>query len=400
MSKRFNACLGRGAKGGEPLPLQKTPSNPLSQTLPGGRGSLRGGGRTCRPPVLSKYLFFSILCILFLAAACGKRMTPYAPDRVLPAPVRNFQLTQEGNALVLSWQLPRENLLGQPLTQVQGCRVYRAAMRGVSVEALASSDFSPYADIDLAYPQRGEVQGEALLFRDQELVPDHRYYYRVTAYNQDGYNGGWSSTLSHAWGWLPRVPGNFKAIPGDKIVSLSWSPVTKLEDGSPVKDLAGYLVYRRSGQGTWIRVTPLPVLQNQFQDVAVLNDVEYTYKVVAVRRVGEDLLASLDSVTQVAMPEKRTPPPPAMNLSAVPTSQGVELRWELSPAPDVAGYRVYRRAMGEEKYLRLNLELITKPYFVDSQVTRGQTYYYYVTVVDDTPRANESLPSEVASIKY
>ena len=57
-------------------------------------------------------------------------MTPYAPDRVLPAAVREFRLTQEGDALVLSWLLPRENLLGQPLTQVQGCRVYRAALRG------------------------------------------------------------------------------------------------------------------------------------------------------------------------------------------------------------------------------------------------------------------------------
>jgi fibronectin type 3 domain-containing protein len=335
-----------------------------------------------------------------LACGCGKRMTPYAPDRVLPAAVRNFQLTQEGDALVLSWQLPRLNQLGQPLTQVQGCQLYRAALKGVSPEALGSSDFVLYADIDLAYPQRGEVQGEAMLFRDRELVPDHRYYYRVAAYDQNGYKGNWSQTLSHSWGSLPRLPGGFKAVPGDKIVALSWNTVTALQDGSPVRDLAGYLVYRRSGKGPWMRVTPVPVLQNQFQDVAVLNDVEYTYKIVAVRRVGDDLLASHDSVTQVAMPEKRTPPPPVLNFLAVPTSQGVELRWELSPAPDVAGYRVYRRLTGEEKYSRLTPELVRKPYFVDSKVTRGQTYHYYVTAVDDSPRANESLPSEVAAVTY
>ena len=101
-------------------------------------------------------------------------MTPYAPDRVLPAAVRNFQLAQEGDSLVVSWLLPRENLLGQPLTQVQGCRVYRAAVKGVLPEALGSADFVLYADIDLAYPQRGEVRGEAMLFRDRELAPDHR----------------------------------------------------------------------------------------------------------------------------------------------------------------------------------------------------------------------------------
>ena len=88
-----------------------------------------------------KTVLFCLVCLLLLAAACGKKMTPYAPDRVLPAPVREFRLSQEGSALVVSWLLPRENLLGQPLTQVQGCRVYRAAVKGVSPEALGSADF-------------------------------------------------------------------------------------------------------------------------------------------------------------------------------------------------------------------------------------------------------------------
>ncbi len=349
--------------------------------------------------IRGKFLIILIVFIIF-AAACGKKMTPFAPDRVVPAAVRDFQVNQEGNALVLTWLLPRENLLGQPLTQVQGCRVYRAALKGVSPEALASSDFSLYADIDLAYPQRGQVQGEALLFRDRELTPGQRYYYRVAAYDQDGYPGAWSKTLSQAWGWLPRTPAGFKAVPGDKLVALSWTPVTALDDGSPARDLAGYLIYRLSGQGPWLKLTPAPVTANNFQDVAVLNDVEYTYKVQAVRRLGDDLLASLDSPARLAMPEKRTPPPPLLNVLAVATDQGAELRWEPSPVPDLAGYRIYRRETGEGKYQLMNKELVKKPYFVDTQVRRGRTYHYYVTAVDDSPRANESIPSETMSITY
>ena len=359
-----------------------------------------GEGRELTSLALPHILLSLLLCLVLLAAACGKKMTPYAPDRVLPAPVRNFTLTQEGDSLVVSWLLPRENLLGQPLTQVQGCRVYRAAMKGVLPEALGSADFVLYAEIDLVYPQRGKVQGEAMVFQDRELTPDHRYYYRVAAYDQDGYLGGWSKTLSQAWGWLPRTPAQLDAVPGDKIVTLSWRPVTALQDGSPVRDLAGYVVYRSSGAGAWLRLTPTPVIQNSFQDVAVLNDVEYTYKVVAVRQLGGDLLASQDSVTRTAMPQKTMPPPPVTNVLAVPTSQGVELRWEESPAPDVAGYRVYRRAAGEEKYTRLTPELLKKPYFVDGRVQRGQSYHYYVTAVDDSPRANESVPSETIPITF
>jgi hypothetical protein len=388
MNKKFNKDQGSGIRGQEPGATSWVCTGPLPKIVPG------------RSAVHARYLLLGLISLLLLAAGCGKKMTPYAPDQVLPAPVRDFHLTQEGDALVLTWRLPRQNLLGQPLTQIQGCQVYRAALRGVAPAALMSSDFALYADIDLAYPQRGEVQGESLRLQDRELLPDRRYYYRVAAYGPDGHLGGWSRTLSHAWGWLPRAPVSLKAEPGDKVVSLAWNPVSRLQNGAPVRDLAGYLVYRLSGWGSWIQVTPAPVRQNKFQDVAVLNNVDYTYKVVAVRRLDGDLLASLASPTRRAMPEKTTPPPPLLNVLAVSTSEGVALRWEPSPVPDLAGYRIYRRQMGEAKYRRLNKELVKKPYFVDSQVTRGVTYYYYVTAVDNTPRANESLPSETAVVRY
>ena len=41
-----------------------------------------------------------------------------------------------------------------------------------------------------------------------------------------------------------------------------------------------------------------------------------------------------------------------------------------------------------------------KPDFVDARARRGRTYHYYVTAVDDSRRANESLPSEEAAVTY
>jgi uncharacterized protein len=351
-----------------------------------------------RRPVLSALCL--ILGLILLTASCGKKMMPLPPDKVVPAPVRQFQLSQEGNSLVLSWLLPRVNLLGQPLTQVAGCRVYRCEVSGVAAAGQCSMNFVRYADIDLAYPQQGEVHGEAMLFRDRDLVPDHRYYYRVAAYDQDGYPGGSSPTLSHVWGVLLRTPQDLKAAASDKMVQLSWPPVTRLQDGSPARDLVGYLIYRREGRGAWIKLKPEPSAQSSYQDVAVLNEVTYTYKVQAVRRLGGELLASEDSPVRTATPVKLTPPPPLLGLFAVATSRGVELRWEASPVPDLAGYRVYRRAAGEAKPSLLIPKLLTKPFFVDSQVKRGQTYYYYVTAVDNSPRHNESLPSEEAAVTY
>jgi hypothetical protein len=319
---------------------------------------------------------------------------------VLPGPVREFRLVQEGDSLVLSWLLPQENLLGQPLIQVQGCRLYRAAVAGVQPVKGCPPDFRLLADIDLAYPKVGQVRGEAVVYQDRDLVPDHRYCYKVAAYDQRGYPGAWSGELSHAWGVLPLPPRELKVEAGDRLVQLTWSPVSRLEDGRPATDLAGYFVYRQGPGEDWLRLTPEPLAAPAFQDLAAQNEVDYNYKLRAVRRLGPDWLTSRDSASLTARPVKLTPPPPILNLMAVASARGVELHWDMSPAPDLAGYRVYRRAEGESRFTRLTPELLTRPHFLDTQVRRGRTYYYYVTAVDDSPRANESLPSEEAAANF
>jgi fibronectin type 3 domain-containing protein len=137
-----------------------------------------------------------------------------------------------------------------------------------------------------------------------------------------------------------------------------------------------------------------------FQDVAVKNDVAYTYVVRAVRKIGKDLLESPDSAARTVTPEDLTAPPPVINLVAAVTARGVELRWDDSPVKDLAGYRVYRRQAGEARFTRSTTDLLKKPYYVDTQVSRGQTYHYYVTSVDDSKRANESVPSEETAVSY
>jgi hypothetical protein len=369
-----------------------------------GRGPGGAGGRyACLtgPCLLSSTITLLLLAFLLLVGGCGKKLAPFPPDAVLPGKVREFRLSQEGDALGLSWLLPRQNLLGQPLTQVQGCRVLRAEIKGVKPATPSQSDFVFLADIDLAYPKVGEVRGEALLYQDRNLAPDKRYYYRVAAYDQERYPGAWSQTLGHSWGRLPRTPQGLQAVAGDRIVRLSWPPVTQLADGSPVRDLAGYRLYRRAGEEAWIRLNPKPVPGPSFQDVAVLNDVAYSYKVSALRRVGPDFLESEDSPVRTAQPEKRTPPSPILNLVAVAGEKGVELRWDPSPATDLAGYRVYRRQEGEAQFTLLTPQLLTRrPAYLDSRAQKGRIYHYYVTAVDNSRRANESIPSEEAGIIY
>jgi hypothetical protein len=353
--------------------------------------------RFLAPSLNLKPVILALLAACLLAA-CGKKLEPISPDAVLPAAAREFKVAQEGDSLAVTWLMPRQNLLGQPLTQIQGFRLFRAELPGPVPDPGCVPDFRLLADIDLAYPKAGQIQGEAVRYQDADLRPDRRYAYRVAGYLHDRYLGAWSPTLSHAWGVLPRPVPGFKAEPGDRLVILAWQPATQKADGAALTDLAGYHLYRKTEKDPWRRLTPQPLTAVSFQDLAVTNETAYTYTVRALRRLGGDLLESGDAPAVTVTPTDLTPPPPLLNLVAAITPKGVELRWDESAATDLAGYRVYRRAPGEAQYRRLTPALLNKPYFVDEAAPRGQTYYYVVTAVDNSKRANESLPSEEAAV--
>jgi hypothetical protein len=340
-----------------------------------------------------------LLLIALFLAACGKKLDPIPPELVLPAAVKEFRLAQEGEGLLLSWRFPTENQLGQPLTQLSGFRLERGELPEASPPGCLV-DFALVADIELDYPRAGVVRGGEVYYHDKKLAPGRRYCYRAAAYDPSRIPGEWSKVLSHAWGVVPAAPRDFAVQAGDRMAALAWSPVTHLQDGSPARDLAGYQVYRRVKEGGWTRLTPAPVSGTDFQDVAVKNDVAYTYVVRAVRKIGKDLLESPDSAARTVTPEDLTAPPPVINLVAAVTARGVELRWDDSPAKDLAGYRVYRRQAGGAQFTLLTPALVKQPYYVDAPISRGRTYYYYVTAVDDSRRANESLPSEEAIVGY
>jgi fibronectin type 3 domain-containing protein len=179
---------------------------------------------------------------------------------------------------------------------------------------------------------------------------------------------------------------------------LSWPAVSLLANGRPISGRLTYNVYRESPGTGFQLVNTSPVLEAKFQDITVANDVSYRYLVRTVREVGSTSLESLDSPAQIAKPVDQTPPAPVLNLVAVSTAKGIELRWEAGREPDLAGYRVFRRSLAEPQFRLLNSQLVKAPYFIDSETAQGVTYYYYVAAVDNSRRANQSLPSETVEV--
>ena len=74
---------------------------------------------------------------------------------------------------------------------------------------------------------------------------------------------------------------------------------------------------------------------------------------------------------------------------ALAEARRIRLVWKASPADDLAGYIVYRRG-AEGEFRRVTAQPLTAAEYADSDVTRGVSYSYRVTAVDQT--GNESAP--------
>jgi endonuclease I len=90
-----------------------------------------------------------------------------------------------------------------------------------------------------------------------------------------------------------------------------------------------------------------------------------------------------------------TPPAMVTNLSATANSQSVYVDWYNNDETDLAGYTIYRSVNNTQNFVPLNAALLTFSNYTDSQVSAGNTYYYYVTAEDQS--ANESVASAVVS---
>jgi fibronectin type 3 domain-containing protein len=79
-------------------------------------------------------------------------------------------------------------------------------------------------------------------------------------------------------------------------IDLSWQPNTE-------PDLAGYIVYRREGDGEWQRISPAQqVVGPGFHDPNVTAGHTYKYAVTAIDREGHESALSAEAEETVPTP--------------------------------------------------------------------------------------------------
>jgi hypothetical protein len=356
-----------------------------------------------------------------LLAGCGRKGPPVPPERRLPAAVQDLTAAVAGEGVRLGWTLPRVRVDRSPLRDLRRVEVYRRpetgekepprpailTFRGLFGGPPEMPGFERIANIALVEPAaEGQAAPEApprvpsgpVSYLDSSgLTYGRQYTYVVVAVDEQGRPSPPSNRVTVDMLAPPRPPGRPTVQAGDGQVRLAWTPPDALEDGSPPGERLVYDVFRTTAAGAppGRPVNPEPLAEPRFTDVTVQNDATYYYSVRALRGPGGP--ASRPTEVVSATPEDTTAPGQPRGLVAVAAGPAVRLAWEAVPDPDLAGYHVYRSTTTGRGHTRITPAPQGATTFVDAEARPGQTYYYQVTAVDRSRRANESVPSAEVS---
>jgi fibronectin type 3 domain-containing protein len=329
--------------------------------------------------------------ILVLVVGCGVKKPPVPWSSVIPKRIVDLEALPRESRLFLEWSVPKENTDNSPLTNLAEFKILRSEGDLIAGECRGCGERKEVISEIKIGPQ--EVKGGKISVWVEDQEPQKVYVYEVVSINRRGYPSTPSNPVMVYWDYPPQAPRSLKGEVGDKKVDLSWESL----DGS-----TGYNIYRREENGTF-SINPLnrdPLTDTHYTDLNVENEKNYIYSVRAVKRVVKTDVEGEGSLEVIVTPTDLIPPISPIGLVAIPLKDGIELNWRENREPDLLGYNIYRRKIGEEEFKKLNISPVEKETYLDTDVEFGQDYEYAVTAVDKSVRRNESPLSEEVSVKF
>jgi hypothetical protein len=339
-----------------------------------------------------KKIIFLLSLSLLLVGACGKKGPPMPWELFVPKRIVDLEAIPREGGLFLIWTVPRENTDNTPLTDLTKFQVLRSEGKLVNGECQGCGGKLQMV-YEMKLERKEEAKGKKINLFFDNLGAGKVYVYQVISINRRGHPSAPSNPVTVYWELPPQTPEILRGEAGFKEVDLSWEPV---------EGATGYNIYRR-GENEIFPINPVnrePITVNQYTDLSVENEKLYIYSVRAIRRVVKTDVEGKGSPEVSVTPTDTIPPSPPVGLVAIPLKNGMELRWRRSPEPDLLGFYVYRRRVGEKEFVRINEIPLEKETYLDTQVELGHDYEYAVTAVDNSPRNNESPFSEEVRVKY
>jgi hypothetical protein len=289
-----------------------------------------------------------------------------------------------------------------PLLDLKGFTLRQGEFPARDFCATCPDAFKGKLWIDLKGPELPgiKIEDDRVEITYSGLRPGTVYLYQVEAVNRQGIPSEPSSTLKVTWE-TPLSPPRWTDLAlSNEGVELRWEAPQTLVDGRPAEGLTGYLVFRKTGQEPWEKLTPRPVSDRFFLDTRVKEGTVYLYRLISVRTAYGALLESPVSEEKAMTFARVVPPPAVQELVAVSQPKGVQLRWQGLGSDQVQGYHVYRRTAREKTPQKLTRPFVVDTLFEDIRVEPGVPYFYSVTAVGAAPHAVEGPRSKEVEIQY
>jgi len=347
--------------------------------------------------------------VLFFCAslyACGAPGVPTPPKPLLPKPVQDLAARQQGDAVVLSFTLPKESTEGDQLVSPPAIEIFRAQRPAGGAEKITTHlIYTVPPNLVDTYEHEGKIEFRDPLdpatLKGQEMV----YMVRTRASRKRASDD--SNVISARVFSAPPAPTGIRATVTESAIELSWTPPPR--DASSA-GFTTYRVYRAElASGAVIPAkfsyvaqaklaVPLallaPATSTSFRDTNFNFGLTYVYVVRSLTDVQGQPIESGDSAPYVVTPKDVFPPGAPQGLVSVfvpataEAAAHIELSWDINAEPDLAGYWIYRSEQPDTPGRRINTELLLTPTFRDMTTLQGKRYTYRVTAVDRS--GNES----------
>ncbi|MFZ5786453.1 MAG: fibronectin type III domain-containing protein [Acidobacteriota bacterium] len=316
----------------------------------------------------------TIVALLFLLAACGRKSDPLPPIIEVPETTTDLAAYQEEQQVVLTWSYPQLTRAGRNLVDLARIEVWRLPVppgqeqvgSGPAGEELRRQLIltrgALVARLEGATLERA-TRGSALAHGDQlEPIPagtvPSSLWYAVRTRRRDGT----PSALSNIVTWKPRVPPpaveGVAGTPGAEGISLSWG----------ARSAETYRVERRAAEGGSWETIATEVAAETFTDGGAPQGRSWRYR---VRAETAGVRGAPSAEIEVAHPDVY-PPPLVTGLLCLPETTAVRLRWDPSPESGIR-YKVFRR-QGEQPWDHLEEELDAVEY-TDANPYAAETMY-------------------------
>jgi hypothetical protein len=366
----------------------------------------------------------AVVGLLLAAATCGKKGGILPPLVFIPQKAENLIAFQRGRHILLGWTNPASYTDGRPLAGISAIEIWVYEAGGsvqAGAPAMTAGEFeskarrlavleprepaSPAQKED-SQKRAGQAEPKNRAPTVQEQVYNHlltekdltagRLIFAVRV--KDAIKGRASDFSDHAAVSpqpLPLPPGNIRAQVFEDRIEIRWDVPRENFDHSTPARLKGYNIYRIDSGNKIQRLNPDLVREEKFDDANFLFGQLYRYFVRAAASDAAPVLESDDSEAIEVAPKDVFPPATPAGLTAIKGANFITLIWDAGRAKDLAGYRVWRREVGQGPFVPLTAQSILENTYTDTAVEKDKRYEYAITALDRS--GNESSKSEAVS---